>query len=87
MIEEAKLMGQKYVDMFCALHAQDPSVATTLAISSFVSCYAVMEPADRARSALILLDIFNDIQSEKFEDGFDFAHFMKQKLTEKGWPQ
>jgi len=81
MIESAKIAGQKFVDLFEDLHDQDPSVAMTLAISTFVSCYSIMEPADRARTMLVVMEIINEIQSEKFEDGPDFLDFMKQKFT------
>jgi hypothetical protein len=81
MIDEAKAAGEKFVDAFEYIHAHDPSIAMTLAISAFVSCYSILEPADRARTMLVVMDIINEIQSEKFEDGPDFLDFMKQKFT------
>jgi hypothetical protein len=81
MIESAKIAGENFVSVFQQIHHEDPSVAMTMAISAFISCYSIMEPPDRARSMLVIMDIINEIQSEKFEDGPDFLHFMKQKFT------
>jgi hypothetical protein len=81
MTEDAQIAGQKFVDIFQSIHLIDPSVAMTMAISTFVSCYSIMDPPDRARTMLVIMDIINEIQSEKFEDGPDFLHFMKEKFT------
>jgi hypothetical protein len=81
MIDDAKKSGDQFVATFEDIHRKDPSIALTMLISTFVACYSIMEPSDRARTMLVIMQIINEIQSEKFEDGPDFLDFMKQKFT------
>lgn len=83
MIDEAKEMSQTFVHSFIKIFNEDDSVGITMLISSFISCYGMMDKQSRALTLIPLLELLNEISGETFEDGGDFVSFLRDKLKEK----
>jgi hypothetical protein len=65
---------------FCVLHAQDPTNATLFLASLFCACYSILSPQERSTTLSGVMGVIAKIGLERFEDGPDFAQFLKDHL-------
>ena len=70
-----------FVNIFSTMHLDDPEEASVFLISSFITCYSMMNPEERIRALTNLLDLIHMMGSEVFEDGTDFVSFLKDCTT------
>lgn len=71
-----------FVQKFTEIHQFEPRQACIKLISAFVTCFSVMAPEERMKCISAFGLLLQDINLEVFEDGQDFASFMKEKAEE-----
>lgn len=58
----------------------EPVLALRGLVSTFSTCYSMLNPEARSHTALLLLTAMTDIGEEVFEDHADFRSFVKEMV-------
>lgn len=73
---------RNFMSAFEKIYKSNPQQGRIALISVFATCFGLMTPEDRVKSLKGVISIAKDINVVLFEDGQDFATYLKEKSTE-----